>query len=95
MKFEWDENKNKENIKKHKVGFYEASTIFAGRYIEIPDVDHSINEERFVALGISFLSRELFVCYCYRVNVNGEIVIRIYSARKANKNEKEEFFNER
>lgn len=95
MKFEWDENKNKENIKKHKVGFYEASTIFAGRYIEIPDVDHSINEERFVALGISFLSRELFVCYCYRVNVNGETVIRIYSARKANKNEKEEFFNER
>lgn len=40
LKFEWDDNKNKENIKKHKVGFYEASTIFAGRYIEIPDVDH-------------------------------------------------------
>ena len=95
MKFEWDPEKNKINIEKHKVGFYEASTIFAGRYIEIPDIEHSDGEERFVALGISFLSRELFVCYCYRVNINGETVTRIYSARKATDKEKEEFFNER
>ena len=41
------------------------------------------------------LSRELFVCYCYRANVNGETVVRIFSARKANENEKVEFFGER
>ena len=41
MKFEWDENKNIENIKKHKVSFEEASTIFFNSFLEIPDLEHS------------------------------------------------------
>ena len=93
MKFEWDENKNIENIKKHKVSFEEASTIFFNSFLEIPDLEHSEYEERFTAFGVSALERELFVCYCYKSHINNKEIIRIISARKANKKEKEEFYN--
>ena len=93
MKFEWDENKNIENIKKHKVSFEEASTIFFNSFLEIPDLEHSEYEERFTAFGVSALERELFVCYCYKSYINNKEIIRIISARKANKKEKEEFYN--
>ena len=95
MKFEWDETKNELNKRDHKVSFEEASTIFFNNFLEIPDIEHSIEEERFTAFGISVLKRELFVCYCYREHINGEEVIRLISARKASKNEKEEYFYER
>ena len=95
MKFEWDENKNKLNKENHKVSFEEASTIFLNNFLEIPDLEHSVTEERFTAFGISTLKRELFVCYCYREHINGEEIIRLISARKATKDEKEEYFNER
>ena len=95
MKFEWDEKKNDLNKRDHKVSFEEASTIFLSNFLEIPDIEHSIEEERFTAFGISVLKRELFVCYCYREYISGEEVIRLISARKATKNEKEEYFNER
>lgn len=95
MKFEWDENKNKINILKHKVSFEEASTIFLNKVAEIPDLEHSNEiEHRFIAFGISSLLRELFVCYCHREQINGEEVIRIITARRANENERREFFNE-
>ena len=94
MKFEWDPNKNKINIIEHKVSFEEASTIFLNDFLEIPDIEHSIDEERFIAFGISALRRELFVCYCYRSKIGEEEIIRIISARKATKDEKEEYFNE-
>ena len=68
MKFEWDPEKNKQNIEKHKVPFEEAKTIFFNRFIEKPDVDHSDEEDRFIAIGISFYTRELMVSYCYRRN---------------------------
>ena len=92
MKFEWDENKNKINIQKHKIPFEEAKTIFYNRFIEKPDVDHSDMENRFIAIGISFYTRELMVSYCYRSRVNGKEIIRIISARKATENERREYY---
>lgn len=94
MKFEWDENKNNINKINHKVSFEEAITIFFNDFLEIPDIEHSIDEERFTAFGISALRRELFVCYCYRNRIGKEEIIRIISARKATKDEKEDYFNE-
>ena len=94
MKFEWDPDKNRINQQEHKVSFEEASTIFLSSFLEIPDIEHSINEERFTAFGISALRRELFVCYCYRNKNDNEEIIRIISARKATKDEKEDYFNE-
>lgn len=95
LKFEWDSNKNKINKIEHSVSFEEASTIFLNNFLEIPDIEHSISEERFTAFGISALRRELFVCYCYRHKNGEEEIIRIISARKATKEEKEDYFNER
>ncbi len=50
MKFEWDPDKKKINKIEHKVSFEEASTIFLNSFLEIPDIAHSITEERFTAL---------------------------------------------
>ena len=95
MKFEWDEVKNRENIKKHGVPFEEAQTIFFNDFIEKPDINHSENEERFIAIGISYYTRELMVSYCYRFKLDGEEVIRIISSRKATDNERREYYERR
>jgi hypothetical protein len=85
IRFAWDENKNRENTRKHGISFEEAQTVFfdenAIRYF---DPDHSEDEDRFIMLGISFKLRVLVVCHCYRVR---DTTIRIVSARKANKRE--------
>ncbi|WP_461247899.1 BrnT family toxin [Treponema sp. R6D11] len=81
----WDEEKNRINIKKHKVSFEEAETVFYdpnGKLINDPD--HSKDEERFIFLGLSKMLRLLVVCHCYREN---EETIRIINARKATKKE--------
>jgi uncharacterized DUF497 family protein len=86
--FEWDENKNLLNQRKHGVSFEEAKTVFAdelGRLI--PDPEHSDGEERFILMGISAYSRLLVVCHCER----DEDAIRIISARKADKSEKRQY----
>ena len=62
LNFEWDENKNASNPKKHGVSFDEAKTVFAdelGRLI--PDPDHSEGEERFILMGNKF-SAQAFDC---------------------------------
>ena len=83
--FDWDEAKNKANIEKHKVSFYEAMTVFADENaLIIDDDEHSENEDRFVIIGLSANLRLLVVCHCYRET---ETVIRLISARKANKKE--------
>jgi uncharacterized DUF497 family protein len=63
----------------------EAQTVFLDENaIRYYDPDHSEDEDRFIMLGMSFKLRVLVVCHCYRLN---EKVIRIVSARKANKKE--------
>ena len=83
--FEWDKNKNLSNIKKHKVSFEEAMSIFYDDNAKlIADPHHSPDEERFLLLGISSKLRLLVVCHSYRKNDNA---IRIISARKDTKYE--------
>ena len=61
MKFEWDENKNKANIKKHGISFSEAETVFYDPLTKVAvDPDHSDNEDRFIAVGHSSQSRQLY-----------------------------------
>ncbi|MCY4643987.1 MAG: BrnT family toxin [Bacteriovoracales bacterium] len=86
VRFEWDENKNKSNIKKHKVSFQEAMSVFYDSKAYIAsDPEHSDDEERFIIIGFSMRLNSLIVCFCER-----EIgrVIRIFSARKLTKKEK-------
>ena len=89
MRIVWDETKNQENIRKHKVSFEEAQTVFydpMGKLIDDPD--HSLEEDRFVILGLSRKLRLLIVCHCYKEN---EELIRIISARKATKTETKQY----
>lgn len=81
MKFEWDPVKNKSNFKKHKVNFEEAEYVFRDEMaLELYDEEHSDDEDRYIIIGLSSKTRELYVCHCYR---NGGDVIRIFSARRA------------
>ena len=91
IRFEWDEAKNATNIKKHGVSFDEAQTVFldenAIRYF---DPDHSQDEDRFIMLGMSFKLRVLVVCHCFRLS---DSIIRLISARRANKKESQDYWN--
>jgi uncharacterized protein len=85
MRIEWDPRKAEANRKKHGVSFEDAQTVFADERARlIDDPDHSEEEERFVLLGLSSSLRLLVVAHCYRLDGN---VIRIISARKANRDE--------
>ena len=84
--------KKKENIKKHGVSFEEAASIFLNKIMEEPDLDHSENEERYKAVGISVYLRELLVVYCIREKIADERITRIISARKANAEERRKYY---
>jgi uncharacterized DUF497 family protein len=85
--FEWDANKAKANILKHKVSFEEASTVFGdNNSITIDDPVHSISEKRYITLGLSANNYLLVVIYTER----GE-KIRIISARRASTKEKRQY----
>ncbi|MGA2091478.1 MAG: BrnT family toxin [Endomicrobiales bacterium] len=87
--FAWDGQKARNNQKKHGISFEEAETVFHDpNAIVINDPDHSDDEDRFIILGVSFTQHILVVCHCYR---SSDSVIRIISARKANKQEKEDY----
>lgn len=89
LKFEWDENKNQTNIQKHGISFEEASSVFYDdEALILNDEAHSQNEDRFVLIGFSYKFNLLVVCHCYRQN---EEVVRIISARKASKSERNEY----
>ena len=84
IKFEWDENKNKSNRKKHSVWFEEAQQVFNDpNAILYFDKDHSTDEDRYILLGLS--STRLLVVIHVQVNSK---TLRIISARKATKKEK-------
>jgi uncharacterized protein len=83
VNFDWDENKEKENIRKHQVTFDEASKAFSDRNaVDILDELNSDSEIRYQIVGLSPF-RLLFVSYTIREDENGEI-FRLISARKAN-----------
>lgn len=89
MRFEWDETKNETNKRKHGISFEEAQTAFLDEEAKvIPDPDHSIDEERFILLGLSEKLHLLVVCHCFR---ESDTVIRIISARKATTNETKQY----
>jgi len=91
--FEWDDKKDKTNKRKHGVSFEEARTAFYDENaIQYFDPDHSDEEDRFILLGISFKLKILVVCHCFR---ESDSVIRIISARKADKEEEYEYWRMR
>ena len=91
LRFEWDEAKNRTNRRKHGISFEEAQTAFldenAMRYF---DPEHSGDEDRFLLLGMSWRIRVLVVCHCFRVD---DSIVRIISARRADKKESNEYWS--
>ena len=87
--FDWDDNKNKINITKHGISFEEASSVFLDeRALLFDDPEHSEEEDRFLLLGMSEDANLCIVCHCYR---ESDTVIRLISARKATKKERERY----
>ena len=91
LKFEWDDKKNQNNIKKHGISFEEATSVFEDdESLIIADDEHSKDEERFILIGFSFKANLLVVCHCYR---NKDAIIRIISARKADSKERQKYIS--
>jgi len=85
MRFEWDANKASVNFEKHKVTFGEAIDVFYDPNVfEGYDALHSTTESRFFVIGLSS-RRVLFVVFAEEIHDD----IRIISARKATKAERE------
>ena len=93
LRFEWDERKATVNRRKHGVSFEEARTVFFDENALLrPDAEHSEEEDRFVLLGLSAPLWTLVVCHCYR---QGDEVIRLISARRANAFERQQYEDRR
>ena len=89
LTFMWDKEKSELNERKHKITFQEAATVFLDSDTEyIPDIEHSSDEERTIAVGYSENLNLLVVCHCLRED---ETIIRIFSAREATKKEYKRF----
>lgn len=87
--FEWDHSKAQANVKKHKISFDEAKTIFNDPFlITFLDDDHSLYETRFLSIGMSLKSRILLVVHTEREEHPDTIIVRIISCRKATPSER-------
>jgi uncharacterized protein len=97
MIFDWDENKEKLNIRNHDgIDFNEASEIFFDANIwETLDTEHStLEEKRFTGIGFSG-KKFLRVSYTVRFDRNGNEIIRIISARKAKQTEEDLYYGKK
>jgi uncharacterized DUF497 family protein len=89
--YEWDSSKAAANLKKHRVAFTEAATVFLDPLaLTYQDPDHSEGEQRYITLGESTRGRVILVAHLDRGDR-----IRIISARRATRKEAHEYGEER
>ncbi len=87
LQFEWDENKATANYQRHGISFDEAKTVFNDPFsITIADPEHSLDEERYIDIGLSSRGRVLVVVYTERKSK-----IRIISCRQATTRERKTY----
>ncbi|MEW5768258.1 MAG: BrnT family toxin [bacterium] len=87
LQFEWDPDKAASNLKRHKVSFEEAATVFQDRLsVTVADPDHSTEEDRWIIVGLSHRFRLLIVSHTERGNR-----IRIINARELTPRERKEY----
>ena len=88
MRFEWDARKAASNLKKHKISFDEATSVFRDPLAVIfDDEDHSADEGREIIIGHSLLNRLVLVCFTERQDGD----VRIFSARKLSSKERKDY----
>jgi uncharacterized DUF497 family protein len=89
IRFQWDPRKAAANLRKHGVSFTEAESVFMDEYgLLLDDPEHSGSEDRFILLGSSAGGRLLIVVHAYRAKPG---IIRIISARKADRQERRHY----
>lgn len=89
MEFEWDSRKATLNLRKHRVSFEEASSVFGDPLATVyANPDHSAHERRYLIIGTSTNGRLLIIAFADRNQR-----IRIISARKLTRREKK-FYEE-
>jgi uncharacterized DUF497 family protein len=84
--FEWDEDKRHENLRKHRIDFWDAATIWTGPVLEIQDRRFDYPEDRFIAYGI-LEGQVLAVIFTWRGGSR-----RIISARKTKHAERRAYY---
>ncbi len=89
IRFSWDQNKARSNLRKHGISFEEVRSVFYDEFaIQFYD-DSGADEDRFILLGMSNQSRVLVVVHCERGKDGEEL--RIVSTRKATKKEHQHY----
>jgi uncharacterized DUF497 family protein len=89
LRFEWDRQKESQNLRKHGVSFEEAATVFLDEHaLLIADPEHSEDEDRFILLGLSTSLKLLVVVHCYR---ESDEVVRLITARRASRPERRQY----
>jgi uncharacterized DUF497 family protein len=91
-RFDWDPQKEELNVRKHKVAFLQAATVFRDpNQISIYDEEHSESEDRWITIGIDRGGVLRVVVHTFK-NITEDLVeIRIVSARKATKREEQQY----
>lgn len=90
--FEWDPAKARQNLSEHRVSFERAATIFLDPHaLSEPDEEHSSQEQRWLTLGLDRIAVLLVVSHTFREETNTGARIRLISARKATKNEAQQY----
>jgi uncharacterized protein len=89
--FQWDPKKARVNLNKHGVSFREATLTFKDPMaLTLFDEEHSIDEERWITLGLVASGQYLLVMHTFE-EYSGTADVRIISARKAHKDEIREY----
>jgi uncharacterized DUF497 family protein len=89
MDFEWDEDKAASNLRKHRVGFEEAARVFLDpSRIEIFDSRQAYGEDRWITIG---MVEPAILVVVYTARGENDEIIRIISARKADKDERAQY----
>ncbi|MCC7259508.1 MAG: BrnT family toxin [Alphaproteobacteria bacterium] len=83
--FEWDEQKDAANQRKHLIGFSEAATIFDRAVLTAEDTRGDYGETRYISVGVADVGEYIVVVVAH--TPRGEN-IRIISARRANRKER-------
>ncbi len=92
MRFEWNEEKNRENIRKHELGFTEVQEIFNDPFhVSLLDTRFNYFEERWVTIGCLKNGMVVVAGHLYLFDENGEETIRLITARKATSKEREQY----
>ena len=90
MEFKWDPKKAAKNLRKHKVSFKEAATVFSDPLsATVPDPDHSEEENRYIIVGMANRFRQLIVSFAEQGDC-----IRIISARELTRTERKTYEEE-